>query len=101
MALQTVEQEGVIAITAIISIFVAFPIVVAMARLIWKRTSEPSRPRAIETDQVMRRLDQLQQTVEAMAIEVERISEGQRFVTRIMNDRDKQALGTGREPSNT
>jgi hypothetical protein len=101
MALQTVEQEGIIAITAIISIFVAFPIVVAMARLIWKRTSEPPRPRAIETDQVMRRLDQLQQTVEAMAIEVERISEGQRFVTRIMSDRDKQALGAGRDQSNT
>jgi len=101
MALQTTEQEGIIAITAIISIFVAFPIVVALARVIWKRTTEPSRPRGIDTDQVMRRLEQLQTTVEAMAIEVERISEGQRFVTKIMSDRDKQALGAGRDSGNT
>src|SRR4051812_37399928 len=101
MALQTPEQEGIIALTAIISIFVAFPIVVAIARAIWKRTSEPRRPRSIESDQVVRRLEQLQQTVEAMAIEVERISEGQRFVTRIMSERDKQALGAGRDSGNT
>ena len=101
MALQTTEQEGVIAITAIISIFVAFPLVIAFARVIWKKTTEPARPRAIDTDQVMRRLEQLQTTVEAMALEVERISEGQRFVTKLMSDRDKQALGAGRERSNT
>src|SRR4051794_33485172 len=100
MALQTAEQEGVIALTAIISIFVAFPIVIAIARVIWKKTSEPARPRAIETDQVMRRLEQLQQTVEAMAIEVERISEGQRFVTKLMSDRDREALGAGRKSDN-
>lgn len=98
MALQTPEQEGIIALTAIISIFVAFPLVIAFARVIWKRTSEPSRPRGIESDQVMRRLEQLQQSVEAMAIEVERISEGQRFVTKLMSDRDRQSLGAGREP---
>jgi hypothetical protein len=101
MALQTPQQEGVIALTAIISIFVAFPLVIALARVIWKRTSEPPRPRALESDQVMRRLEQLQQTVEAMAIEVERISEGQRFVTKIMSERDKQALGAGRDSDNT
>ena len=101
MALQTPEQEGIIALTAIISIFVAFPIVIAIARVIWKKTSEPARPRAIETDQVMRRLEQLQQTVEAMSVEVERISEGQRFVTKIMSERDKQALGAGRARDDT
>ena len=101
MALQTTEQEGFIAMTAIISIFVAFPLVVAIARVIWKRTSEPPRPKPIESDQVMRRLEQLQQSVEAMAIEVERISEGQRFVTRIMSERDKPALGAARDSDNT
>jgi len=99
MVLQTAEQEGQIAMTAIISIFVVFPIVIAIARVIWKKTSEPSRPRALESDQVMRRLEALQNTVEAMAIEVERISEGQRFVTKIMSEREKQSLGAGREGS--
>ncbi len=99
MVLQTVEQEGQIAITAIISIFVIFPIAIAIARVIWKKTSEPPRSKSLETDQVMRRLDALQSSVEAMAIEVERISEGQRFVTKIMSEREKQSLPAGREGS--
>ncbi len=99
MILQTQEQEGVIAIVAIVSIFVLFPMAIAFARVIWKRASEPSRTRAIETDphHLQRRLDQIQTSIEAMAIEVERISEGQRFVTRIMSERgDREALGSGK-----
>lgn len=95
MALQTVEQEGIIAITAIVSIFVVFPLVIVLARFIWKRTSEPPRPKMLETDQLVRRLDHIQASVEAMAIEVERIAEGQRFVTKIMSGREKPPLPAG------
>lgn len=34
-----------------------------------------------------RRLDQLQQAVDTMAVEVERISEGQRYVTKVLSER--------------
>jgi hypothetical protein len=33
------------------------------------------------------RLDRIEQAIDAMSIQVERIAEGQRFVTRIMSDR--------------
>ena len=100
MALQTPQQEGAIAITAIISIFVVFPVMVGLARLLWKRASEPRRP-AIDQDQILRRLDQLTNSVDAMAIEVERISEGQRFVTKLMSDRERQALGASSTRNDT
>jgi hypothetical protein len=95
MIIQTPAQETAIAITAIVSIFVLAPLTIALARIIWKRASEPARPRQLESDQLQRRLDQLQNSVEAMAIEVERISEGQRFVTKILSDKDRPALGGG------
>lgn len=95
MTLQTPQQEGVIAMTAIISVFVLFPLMIGVARWIWKRASEPRRPAAIDQELILRKLDQLTNAVDAMAIEVERISEGQRFVTKVMSEREKQALGAG------
>jgi hypothetical protein len=34
-----------------------------------------------------RRLERIEQAIEAMAVEVERISEGQRFVTKLLSER--------------
>ncbi len=44
----------------------------------------------IEPD-VVRRLEAIEQAVEAVAIEVERISEGQRFTTKLLSDRAQGA----------
>ena len=75
---------------AIISIFVVFPIVIAFARKIWKQGSEP---RSLRTnDDTSARLTQMQQSIDAMAIELERIAEGQRFVTKIMAERDRPQI---------
>ncbi|MCC6930840.1 MAG: hypothetical protein IT359_17755 [Gemmatimonadaceae bacterium] len=43
------------------------------------------------------RLDRIEQAIEAMAVEVERISEGQRFVTKLLSERAKEpaSLGAG------
>ena len=41
------------------------------------------------------RLDQLQQSVDVVALEVERISEGQRYVTRIMDEKLRPAIDSG------
>jgi hypothetical protein len=86
--------DNVIPIVAIITIFFLFPLALAIARLIWKRASAPARP-ALSDQATQQRLEQLQQSVDTIAIEVERISEGQRFVTKLMKDRerDRPALG--------
>jgi hypothetical protein len=39
------------------------------------------------SDMVTPRLDRLEQSVDAIAIEIERIAEGQRFVTKVMAER--------------
>jgi hypothetical protein len=83
--------EKVIPVTAILSVFVFFPIALALSRFLWKRSSTPrvaSGPDRATQD----RLEQLQQSMDAVAIEVERISEGQRFVTKLMSDRQ---IGAG------
>jgi hypothetical protein len=84
--------EEIVPVVAILSVFVLAPFAIALSRLIWKRASAPSRP-AFADQAAQQRLDQLQQAVDTIAVEVERISEGQRFVTKLLSDR--AALGPG------
>jgi TolA-binding protein len=77
---------------AIVSIFVLFPIVIAIARKIWRQSNAPATHRNDDTSQQLR---QMQQSIDAMAIEIERISEGQRFVTKVLAEREKATLPRG------
>jgi hypothetical protein len=65
-------------------LFVLFPIAASISRGLWKRGSSP-RAAAVSPD-TAQRLDRIEQAIEAVAIEVERISEGQRFVTRLLSE---------------
>ena len=86
--------DAVIPIIAILCVFVLGPFAIAMSRWIWKRSS--MLPRVAGVDHAtQQRLEQLQQSVDTIAVEVERISEGQRFVTRLLSDSDRHALGAG------
>lgn len=60
---------------------VAHPLVQAIAR----RMEQKSAPR-VPSD-VTTRLERMEQAIDAIAVEVERISEGQRFTTRLLADR--------------
>ena len=72
------------------TIFVLFPIAIAMARNIWRRGSRhAAAPVPIESTQ---RMERLEQAVDAISIEVERISEGQRFVTKLLAERTRDQL---------
>lgn len=65
-------------------IFVLFPLAAGVGRAIFKRASKSGMtpPQAfVETAQ---RLERLESSVDAIAIEIERISEGQRFVTKLL-----------------
>lgn len=79
----------------VVALFVLFPLALAIARNIWKRGARPvAAPRNDDTTQ---RLERIEQAMDAIAIEVERVSEGQRFVTRLMAE-GRPALGVG-EPA--
>ncbi|MEO6528276.1 MAG: hypothetical protein ABIP93_16765 [Gemmatimonadaceae bacterium] len=77
-----------------IFMFVAiFPISVAYARRIWRRGA--SVVAALPSD-IVERFSQLDQAVESIAVEVERIGEGQRFITRVLSEQgSRAALGEG------
>lgn len=83
--------ETITTVSVVFTMFVLFPIAFAYARRLWKKGATVIAPVPRE---VSDRLDQLGQSVESIALEVERIGEGQRFLTRVMSDQTRQ-LGAG------
>ena len=92
MALEMMQVEPMaIPIVAILSVFVFFPLDIGASRWLWKKAaSEP--PRRALTDDTAFRLERMQQAIDALSIEIERISEGQRFVTKVLAERKAEAL---------
>jgi hypothetical protein len=66
---------------------VGVTILFLLGRWIWKRfiRGDTASPRMLPADD-SERLKRLENGIDAMAIEIERISEGQRFVTRLMSE---------------
>jgi hypothetical protein len=77
----------IIPVVSVVSLVMLLPISVAWARRIGRRVPTPA---PIPSD-VTTRLERIEQAVDSIAIEVERISEGQRFVTKIMVERPSTA----------
>jgi len=80
-------------------LFVMSPIALSISRLLWKRGSRKIVA-PVAAPESNERLERIEQAVDAIAIEVERVSEGQRFVTRLLSER-QPALGAaapGAEP---
>ena len=74
-------------------LIVLLPLSIAIARRIWRRSSAvvTSFPR-----EIAERLGRMEQAVEATAVEVERIGEGQRFLTRLLTEGEgARAIGAG------
>jgi chaperonin cofactor prefoldin len=86
--------DEIVPIVAIISVFVFAPFAIAISRFIWRR-STPAARASVPDHATEQRLDQIQQSIDTIAIEVERISEGQRFVTKLLSEKDRAALGAG------
>lgn len=68
-----------------LTIFVLGPLAFGAARMMWKRSNRPVVP--AEIAQNAAHLARLEQSVDAIAVEVERITEGQRFITKILSEK--------------
>ena len=66
----------------IIAVSVGVPLARAFARRIDRQRLQPS-----VTPEVLQRLERMEQAIDSVAVEVERISENQRFTTRLLTDR--------------
>ena len=73
-------------ITGIVMVL-GIPLVIVHARKVWARDSASAPQDSSMSDH---RLERIEQAIDAMAVEVERIAEGQRFVTKLLSDRGQE-----------
>lgn len=78
------NDDAMIAISSVFTLAVLMPLAITAARIWWRRATGtiPARQAKAESD----RFEKLEQAVDSIAIEMERVSEGQRFVTRILTE---------------
>lgn len=86
--------ESVMVLSVIFMFAVLVPISIAFTRRIWKRGTT-----AVATfpAELFQRLERLEQGMDSIAVEVERIGEGQRFATRLFAE--SRALNAGNAPA--
>jgi hypothetical protein len=85
-------EEAYVVGTIFMFVFL-LPLSIAFARRIWRRS-----PAVVTTfpREITDRLSRMEQAVEATAVEVERIGEGQRFLTRLFTEGEgTRAIGAG------
>jgi hypothetical protein len=85
------DAIAAIGIVAVV-VFLA-PISLAIARLIWKYGTAVRSSRTGDSET---RLDRVDQSLDAIAVEVERIAEGQRYVTRLLSESPNFAVDAAR-----
>jgi len=79
--------DNVAAISATAIVLLGFPLVITLARNLWKRGTVKGQVLQQQlSPAVEQRLERVEQGVDAIAIEIERVSEGQRFVTRLLSE---------------
>ena len=83
--------QEVYVLSGMFIVAVFFPLSIALARRIWRRGAAAV---TAFPQELADRLNRLDQSMDSIAIEVERIGEGQRFVTRVMSENGR-ALGGG------
>ena len=83
--------EAAFVLGGIFIVVVLLPISIAYARRIWRRGAAAV---TAFPQELADRLSRLDQAMDSIAIEVERIGEGQRFVTRVMSENGR-SLGAG------
>jgi prefoldin subunit 5 len=88
---QNGPPDGVFVVASLFVVAVFFPLSIAFARRLWRRGAAAA---VAFPQELADRLNRLDQSMDSIAIEVERIGEGQRFVTRVMSENGR-SLGVG------
>ena len=91
------SSDQITAVSIVLIVLVLFPIALALARLLWKRATAPIRPTL--PAEASHRLERLEQAVDTVAVEMERVSEGQRFMTRLLMEPNALAAIEAGQPA--
>lgn len=67
---------------------------VPIARAFARRIERSPAPSTAITHDVAARLERMEQAIDAIAVEMERVSEGQRFTTKLLTERGAERLPT-------
>jgi hypothetical protein len=78
-------------ISVIFILFVLGPLAGSLGRLMWRRSAKPATPPG--WGDAAQRLERLEQAVDTIAVEMERVSEGQRFITKLMTQNGVPTAG--------
>ncbi len=88
-------HEEIVIPLAGMSMIVVLALGIPFVRALARRWERESAQLTVPPD-VAARLERIEHAVEAVAIEVERISEGQRFTTKLLSERGGEAAPAGR-----
>jgi hypothetical protein len=90
------DPDLVVGLSFAFLMMVGLPLAIGYARRIWRGGAKPKEtPAPAES---LQRFERLEQAVDAIAIEIERVAEGQRFVTKIMAERPMPAPASPLSP---
>ena len=88
---------NLVPIAIVFTLFVLSPLALSISRMFWRRGSMPRQ--VLQPAENAERLARMEQAIDSIAIEIERVSEGQRFVTRLMSERQRASLDAGQQPT--
>lgn len=84
-------SNDAVELTIVGTIFLLLPVSIALARRIWRRATGAPAPASFAKD-LDERFTRLEQALDAVAVEVERVGEGQRYVTKVLGAGAAQPL---------
>ena len=87
------EWIPILAISIVPITAIGWPLARAYARRVEQGETGTRIP-----NEVTARLERMEQAIDSIAVEVERISEGQRFTTKLLSERTAQPPGPGSAP---
>ncbi len=84
-----------LALSIVFTVFVLGPLALGFARTLFRRSARPALPPPI-FNETAQRLERVEQAVDAIAVEIERISEGPRVVSKLLSENQPAPkLGAG------
>jgi hypothetical protein len=87
--IQRIDNDAITAMFVMTCLAIIVPLSIGIARRMWRR---PPAPMPMEPfDDMRHRMERLEQAVDAVAIEIERVAESQRFVAKVLIERPSVA----------
>jgi hypothetical protein len=89
------DPDMIVGMSFVLLLAVILPTSIAYAKRVWR--GQPPPQRNARDDLAAQRMERMEHAVDAIAIEIERVSEGQRFVTKVLAERMPVAAKPGVE----